>query len=158
METKYDSPYLDIIDEIISTPPKAPNEISLDFTNDENDETNENNNIEPPSIIDIYDFLLLFLSKLCRKLYLPDGNKTAKINLSLMTPDNILDINKYYNSIGYELILDILPMENDIIEEMQNGRFDKIQITPYTRLKELYYCISSNNKIYKISFDFYNKH
>ena len=130
-----------VIDEIINKPPLPPNSIGLDFAADELD----------CDLLDVFDFLIIFLTQLCKKLYPTNG----KIDLSLMTSENIKDINKYYNSMGFKLEVDKVPVDNDYIDEIHNNRYDKIVITPATKLDKLYMPLRSGNMIYLIRFDFY---
>lgn len=131
----------EVIDQIIEKPPMAPNSISLDFAPEEAD----------MDVLDVYDFLLIFLCQLCRKLYPTPG----KIDLANMTAENIAAVNEYLHSMGFELEVDKIPWDRDYANQVQEGRYDKITITPGTKLNKLYIPIISNGMIYLIRFDFY---
>jgi len=131
----------EVIDEIINKPPMPPNSIALDFAVDE---------IEC-NLLDIFDFLIILLTQLCKKMFPSIG----KIDLSRMTDENIVSLNKYFYSIGFKLEVDKVPFDNDFVDEIQNNRYDKILITPTTKLDKLYMPIKSGNMIYLIRFDFY---
>lgn len=135
---------IDIIEQIISKPPLLPNKISLDFAAEEKD----------LDLIDVFDFLLIFLSKLCKKMY--SNNFSGKIELSCMTNENIIEINKYFNSIGFQLEVDKIPFNNDYIDEINDNKYDKIIIIPGMKLNKLYMPLKSGNMIYLIRFDIYN--
>jgi hypothetical protein len=131
----------EVIDKIIKKPPMPPNSIALDFAVDE---------IEC-DLLDIFDFLIILLTQLCKKMFPSIG----KIDLSRMTDENIVSLNKYFYSIGFKLEVDKVPFDNDFVDEIQNNRYDKILITPTTKLDKLYMPIKSGNMIYLIRFDFY---
>ena len=131
----------EVINEIINKPPMAPNSIALDFAVDE----------EECDILDIFDFLLIFLSQLCKKMY----PTTGKIDLSMMTDENIYQINRYMHSMGFQLEVDKIPFKNELVEEIQKNRYDKIVITPGMKINKLYMPLASASMIYLIRFDFY---
>ena len=131
----------DVIDQIINQPPMAANSISLDFAAEEQD----------LDLLDIFDFLLIFLTQLCKKMY----PTTGKIDLAMMTPENIVQVNRYYHSIGFQVEVDKVPFDNDFVDEIQNNRYDKITITPGTKLSKLYMPLKAGNMVYIIRFDFY---
>jgi hypothetical protein len=131
----------EVIDQIINKPPMADNSISLDFAPEE----------ENMDIVDVFDFLLIFLCQLCKKLYPTSG----KLDLSMMTGENITSVNRYFHSMGFELEVDKIPWDHDYADEVQAGRYDKIIITPGMKLSKLYMPVISQNIIYLIRFDFY---
>ena len=130
-----------VIDQIINQPAMAPNSISLDFAADEQ-------NLD---LLDIFDFLLIFLTQLCKKMY----PTSSKIDLAMMTPENIIEINRYFHSMGFKVEIDKVPFDNDFVDEIQNNRYDKITITPGTKLNKLYIPLKAGNMVYIIRFDFY---
>ena len=131
----------EVIDEIINNPPMAANSIALDFAPEEVD----------CNILDVFDFLLIFLSQLCKKMYPTSG----KIDLAMMTDENIYQINRYMHSIGFQLEVDKIPFKNELVDEIQKNRYDKIVITPGTKINKLYMPLASASMIYLIRFDFY---
>jgi uncharacterized protein with PQ loop repeat len=128
-----------VITTIINEDPKPSCSIRIDFSPEEAD----------INIRDIFDFLLIFLTQLCKKLYQHD---TDKIALDALTTAHITYINKYFNSIGYSLIIDRIPYTWSIVDPLQKNRYDRITIMPTTRLSTLYMPVLSRDTIYIIQF------
>ena len=82
------------------------------------------------------------------------GNETGIVDLSSLTQDNIINFNKYFNSFGIQLLIDI--EDKPIISgfNYQQIKYTNINITNNTKLNELKLPFLSNGIVYIIYFDF----
>ena len=78
----------------------------------------------------------------------------GKVNLDLLTQEDIINFNKYMNSIGLNLIVDIRELVEGINEDYSRFSYQKKNITDRTKLKELKLPFMTPRKVYIISFDF----
>lgn len=81
------------------------------------------------------------------------GDAYGKVDLNKLDAENIEYFNKYLNSFGIKMIVDILPLTTETMS-CQNYRYDKIPITSATKLFELNLPLLCDQRIFKISFDF----
>tara|TARA_Y100000389_G_C17276292_1_gene420579 strand:- start:125 stop:538 length:414 start_codon:yes stop_codon:yes gene_type:complete len=82
------------------------------------------------------------------------GNDRGNVDLSSLTTDNIINFNKYFNSFGIKLLIEI--EDKPIISgfNYQQIKYTNINITSETKLLELKLPFLSNGIVYIISFDF----
>ena len=78
----------------------------------------------------------------------------GKVNLDLLTQEDIITFNKYMNSIGLNLIVDVRELVEGINEDYSRFSYEKKNITDRTKLNELKLPFMTQRKVYIISFDF----
>ena len=82
------------------------------------------------------------------------GNSDGTVDLSSLTQENIVNFNKYFNSFGISLIIQI--DNNAVINgaDYQSIKYTNINITNETKLSDLKLPFLSSGIVYIISFDF----
>jgi hypothetical protein len=125
------------IDFVFKNEPKPIKSINLEFETDNLKELFEN-------LLDIFT----------QGMKIHYGNETGIVDLSSLTQDNIINFNKYFNSFGIQLLIDI--EDKPIISgfNYQHIKYTNINITNNTKLNELKLPFLSNGIVYIISFDF----
>ena len=126
----------EIFNEVTANSPKEPNSSPLHF--------------EMSSLKEIFEFLLQFVTMLCKEFY---GDDKGQVNLANLTTDQFNLIDRYMQSIGFKCTF--LPMQanSDNINICYVNRFDRITITPETKLNELMFGIKCDTLLYVITFD-----
>ena len=131
-------------DELILTlfnnPPKPPNTFGVSFINKDN-----NTNLK-----EIFENLLILFTEGMKILFGSQG----KVNLELLSEDDINLFNKYMESIGIKLNIDIHIEEDGIIYDYSRYKYTNLNITTRTKLNELKLPFLKQNRVYIISFDF----
>jgi hypothetical protein len=125
----------EIFNEVIKTSPKEPNSYPLQF--------------ELDSIKELFEFLLQFVTMLCKEFY---GDEEGCVNLGNLTTDHFNLIDKYMQSIGFKCTFQPMQANSDNINICYVNRFDRITITPETRLNELMFGIKCDTLLYVITF------
>ena len=87
---------------------------------------------------------------LCKHFY---GDDQGKVNLGLLSPGQLFVIDKYMQSIGFKCVFQPMQANSDNINICYANRFDKITITPETKLNELMFGIKCDTLLYVIMFD-----
>lgn len=124
------------IEFIFSNEPKSIKSIDLKF---------ENTNLK-----NLFEDLLDIFTKGMKLKY----GKNDKVDLSSLTKHNIEHFNKYFNSFGFELNINIEPFDIINGNKYEYMKYDKININSNTKLNELKLPFLSNDIVYIISFDF----
>jgi hypothetical protein len=126
----------EIFNEVTKSFPKEPNSIPLQF--------------ELDSLKEIFEFLLQFVTLLCKEFYSDDK---GQVNLGVMNPEEFNIVNKYMQSIGFNCTFQSVPANSNNTNYYYNNRYDRILITSTTLLKELFFAIRCDNTLFIISFD-----
>ena len=126
----------EIFNEVIKTSPKEPNSYPLQF--------------ELESLKELFEFLLQFVTMLCKEFY---GDAQGQVNLANLTTDQFNLIDRYMQSIGFKCTFQPMAANSDNINICYVNRFDRITITPETRLNELMFGIKCDSLLYVIMFD-----
>jgi hypothetical protein len=126
----------EIFNEVIKTSPKEPNSYPLQF--------------ELDSIKELFEFLLQFVTMLCKEFY---GDSQGHVDLSSLSHDQFNLIDRYIQSIGFRCTFQPMSANSDNINICYVNRFDRINITPETRLNELMFGIKCDTILYVITFD-----
>lgn len=122
----------EIAQNIFNQSPKEPNSIQLDFS-----ETDENLTTK-----DIFEMLLIIFQQ---GMIIHYGDANKRVDLTNITHEDFLKINKYFNSFNFKVEYNIKPL--NYIEPANMS--DKKQLKDYSlRLK-------TNSLLYYISFDYY---
>nr|QDY52467.1 hypothetical protein 10_8 [Mimiviridae sp. ChoanoV1] len=131
-------------DELILTlfnnPPKPPYTFGVSFINKDN-----NTNLK-----EIFENLLILFTEGMKILFGSQG----KVNLELLSDDDIKLFNKYMESIGLKLIIDIHIKEDGTIYDYNRYKYTNLNITTNTKLNEFKLPFLTKNIVYIISFDF----
>ena len=125
----------EIFNEVVKSSPKEPNSYPLQF--------------ELDSLKELFEFLLQFVTMLCKEFY---GDDKGQVNLANITADQFNLIDRYMQSIGFKCTFQPMPANADNINICYVNRFDRITITPETRLNELMFGIKCNDLLYVIMF------
>ena len=125
----------EIFNEVVKSSPKEPNSYPLQF--------------ELDSLKELFEFLLQFVTMLCKEFY---GDDKGQVNLANITADQFNLIDRYMQSIGFKCTFQPMPANADNINICYVNRFDRIAITPETRLNELMFGIKCNELLYVIMF------
>ena len=125
----------EIFNEVTKSFPREPNSIPLQF--------------ELESLKEVFEFLLQFVTLLCKEFYSDDK---GKVNLASMTPEQFVIINKYMMSIGFTCDFRAVPANSHNINNTYNNRYDRIKITQNTKLSDLIFGIKCDDMLYIISF------
>lgn len=96
-----------------------------------------------------FEFLLEFVTKLCKYFY---SDKDGKVNLIEMNPEQFNIIDKYMRSIGYSCNFEAQIANNENLNYMFDNRYDRIPITLNTILNDLKFGLKCNDILYIISF------
>lgn len=126
----------EIFNEVIKSSPKEPNSYPLQF--------------ELNSVKEVFEFLLQFVTMLCKEFY---GDSQGTVNLATLTTDQFNLIDRYMQSIGFKCTFQPMQANSDNINICYVNRFDRITITPDTKLNELMFGIKCDTLLYVITFD-----
>ena len=126
----------EIFDEVISLHNPTPNAYPLEF--------------EIDSLKELFEFLLQFVTMLCKYLY---GDEKGQVDLSTLSQNDFIKIDNYMKCIGFSCNFQGLPANNYNISYAYDNKYDRIEITPQTQLKDLLFAIKCNVMLYVISFD-----
>ena len=126
----------EIFEEVTKSHPEQPNHFPLKF--------------ELGSLKDLFEFLLQFVTMLCKEFYSDDKKQ---VNLGAMNPEQFNIVNKYMQSIGFICNFNALPANANNINYYYDNRYDRITITYNTNLKDLCFAIKCDTILYIINFD-----
>ena len=127
------------------------NFVDFVFQNDPKPVKSINLEFETDNLKDLFENLLdIFTNGMKIHYGKPDGT----VDLSSLTQENIINFNKYFNSFGISLIIQI--DNNTVINgaDYQRIKYTNINITNETKLSDLKLPFLSNGIVYIISFDF----
>ena len=127
------------------------NFIDFVFQNDPKPVKSINLEFETDNLKDLFENLLdIFTNGMKIHYGKPDGT----VDLSSLTQENIINFNKYFNSFGISLIIQI--DNNAVINgaDYQRIKYTNINITNETKLSDLKLPFLSSGIVYIISFDF----
>ena len=125
----------EIFDEVTKSSPGEPNSYPLQF--------------ELPSLKELFEFLLQFVTMLCKEYY---SDENGQVNLASMSPEQFLIIDKYMQSIGFSCDFKAVPCNSHNINNTYNNRYDRVNITNNTKLSDLLFGIKCSDVLYVISF------
>jgi len=126
----------EIFNEVVKTTPQPPNTYPLQF--------------ELNSLKELFEFLLQFVTMLCKEFY---GNEQGVVNLATLTTEQFNIIDKYIQSIGFKCLFQPMAANADNINISYYNRYDRINITPTTKLNELTFGIKCDAILFVISFE-----
>jgi hypothetical protein len=125
----------EIFNKVTANSPKEPNSYPLQF--------------EMNSLKEVFEFLLQFVTMLCKEFY---GDEHGQVDLASMSPEQFMIIDKYMQSIGFTCEFKAVPAISQNINNTYDNRYDRITITPDTKLSDLLFGIKCGNVLYVISF------
>jgi hypothetical protein len=105
--------------------------------------------LEDSKLTELFEFLLEFFTMLCKHFY---GDSQGQVNLQMLTPIDLLKINKYMASIGFTCIFTQVPANFENTQYYSQNRYDRIPITPTTILPELFFALRCGNLLNIINF------
>jgi hypothetical protein len=126
----------EIFEEVISLHNPTPNSYPLEF--------------EIDSLKELFEFLLQFVTMLCKYFY---GNEIGQVDLSTLSQNDFIKIDNYMKCIGFSCNFQGLSANNYNINYVYDNKYDRVNITPQTKLKDLLFGIKCNTMLYVISFD-----
>ena len=131
----------DFINYLYSNAPKDAGEVKLELPLN-----------EPGKNLGLHEFeqlLMIFVDGL-KYFYGENG----KVDINVLTEDDIQKVNSYFLSMNYEVHLDIFPTMNEYIFKYPNYFKDQKHITNTTELKDYYYEVyGKDNCVFRISFN-----
>tara|TARA_B110001469_G_scaffold127841_1_gene151064 strand:- start:9970 stop:10401 length:432 start_codon:yes stop_codon:yes gene_type:complete len=130
----------ELVDTLFNNPPKDPKSFSISFVNKDS----------ITDLKEVFENLLILFTEGMKILY---GNN-GKVNLDTLTENDINNYNKYMNSIGLKLLVDIRVLEEGINQDYSKFKYSNINITSRTKLNELKLPFLTQRRVYIISFDF----
>ena len=126
----------DIFNEVVNLANPLPNSYPLEF--------------DINSITEIFEFLLQFITMLCKYFY---GDSRGVVDLTQLSKNDFLKINIYMLTLGFSSNFNIMNITNENLEYASKNRYDRIDINNNTKLKDLIFGLKCKNKLYIISFD-----
>ncbi len=99
----------------------------------------------------LFESLLMIFTNGMKKLF---GNSSGQVDLTKLSQDNIIFFNKYMNSFGIQLVIEIEQFSILLGSDYEKIKYTNIDITNNTKLNELKLPFLSNRLVYIISFDF----
>lgn len=99
----------------------------------------------------LFESLLMIFTNGMKKLF---GNSSGQVDLTKLSEDNIIFFNKYMNSFGIQLVIEIEQFSILLGSDYEKLKYTNIDITNNTKLNELKLPFLSNGLVYIISFDF----
>lgn len=125
----------EIFNEVISIRNPKPNSYPLGF--------------ELDSLKELFEFLLQFLTMLCKHFY---GNNNGQVDLSSLNPSDFVNIDTYMQCIGFQCIFEKKTANANNLNWANETRYDRIGISTETQLKDLHLALRCGNTLFVISF------
>ena len=129
----------ELIDTLFSNPPKDPKAFGISFVNEES----------ITDLKEVFENLLIIFTEGMKILHGENG----KVNLDKLTSNDIIHFDKYMNSIGLKIIIDIRELEEGVNQDYSKFKYTNKNITEKTKLNELKLPFLTQRKVYIISFD-----
>lgn len=107
-------------------------------------------NFELDNLKELFEFLLEFVTMLCKYFY---GDTNGKVNLASLSPSDLEVINRYIQFIGFNCNFQSLPANSYNLNYAHTNRYDRIAITSSTNLKDLFLGIKCDQILFIINFD-----
>ena len=127
----------DLIDNLFDNQPQSIKSIDVVF--------------EDSDLKKLFESLLMIFTNGMKKLF---GNSSGQVDLTKLSEDNIIFFNKYMNSFGIQLVIEIEQFSILLGSDYEKIKYTNIDITNNTKLNELKLPFLSNGLVYIISFDF----
>ena len=125
----------EIFNEVTKYSPREPNTFPLQF--------------ELPSFKELFEFLLQFVTMICKEFY---GDENGQVNLANMSPEQFVIVDKYMQSIGFSCDFKGVPANSHNINNTYDNRYDRVRITSNTKFNDLLFGIKCKDILYVISF------
>jgi hypothetical protein len=105
--------------------------------------------LEDANLKELFEFLLEFMTMLCKYYY---GDEHNKVNLDTLSLDDLNIINNFMKSIGFECIFD--KKESTFANKItySNLQYNKIHINENTKLEDLMFSMQCGNNLFVIKF------
>ena len=126
----------DLIYKIFTNEPKPINSINITFDNIE--------------LKELFERLLEIFTKGMKIKY---GDENGIVDLSKLKNEELIIVNKYFNSFGINLNFSINEPTLENYTKFEKLKYKNIVINNNTKLRDLHYPLISNNLIYCINFD-----
>lgn len=126
----------EVFSKLISTSPKPPNTYKL--------------SLDESTLKELFEFLLEIFTMLCKHFH---GDEDGHVDLQLLSENDLIYINKYMSSLGFQCIFNQEQANSTNCEYYSKNRYDKIAIAPDTNLLELFFALKCKNKLNIIQFN-----
>jgi hypothetical protein len=126
----------EIFNEVLNIYPPTPNSYPLEF--------------ELNSLKELFEFLLQFTTMLCKHFY---GNDSGNVDLSKLSQKDLEKVNSYIMCVGFSCTFQSLTANSYNLNHTFKNRYDKINITPATKLTDLLFGLKCDQTLFVISFD-----
>jgi hypothetical protein len=130
----------ELIETLFNNTPKDPKAFAISFVNEES----------ITDLKEVFENLLIIFTEGMKILHGENG----KVNLDKLTSNDIIHFDKYMNSIGLKIIIDIRDLEEGVNQDYSKFKYTNKNITEKTKLNELKLPFLTQRKVYIISFDF----
>tara|TARA_B110000261_G_C13074519_1_gene353506 strand:- start:829 stop:1260 length:432 start_codon:yes stop_codon:yes gene_type:complete len=130
----------ELIETLFNNTPKDPKAFGISFVNEES----------ITDLKEVFENLLIIFTEGMKILHGENG----KVNLDKLTSNDIIHFDKYMNSIGLKIIIDIRDLEEGVNQDYSKFKYTNKNITEKTKLNELKLPFLTQRKVYIISFDF----
>jgi hypothetical protein len=104
---------------------------------------------ELDNLKELFEFLLQFVTMLCKHFYADDN---GQVDLNQLSPENFKTIETYMQFIGFTCNFEAMPANSTNLNWAQITRYDRIEITNQTKLEELHLGLKCNTTLFVISF------
>ena len=106
---------------------------------------------EDSNLKKLFESLLMIFTLGMKKHF---GDNSGQVDLTKLSEDNIIFFNKYMNSFGIQLIIEIEQYSILMGSDYEGIKYTNLEITNNTKLNELKLPFLSKGLVYIISFDF----
>ncbi len=107
--------------------------------------------LEEATLKELFEFLLEFMTMLCKYYY---GDEHGKVNLDTMSLDDLNIINNFMKSIGFECLFEKKEPTFANRITYSNQQYNKININENTKLEDLMFSMQCGYHLYIIKFKY----
>ena len=126
----------DLVITLLSNSPGEPNSHLISF--------------DTGNLVQLFESLLLIFTNGMKLLF---GNSNGIVELGKLSVEDIELFQKYFNSMGYLFYFDIYEDTNDNRDKTQAMKYTNLNLDSNSQLKDLYFPLLCQDKIYLINFD-----
>jgi hypothetical protein len=107
---------------------------------------------EEMELKEVFEMLLMIFTEGMKILY---GNEEQKVDLNSLREKDFMKVQEYFKSFGFVCNYDVyLPSQAASIN-FESRKYNNINITPKTKLKDLKLPLRCGPRVFEISFDFF---
>lgn len=99
----------------------------------------------------LFESLLMIFTNGMKILF---GDERGRVTLQNLNEEDIILVQRYFNSMGFNFYFDVYDDSNDNRDKTQSMKYTNLTFTSDTRLNHLYFPLLSQGQIYLINFDY----